>query len=440
MAINYLRRVQARYQPQGQSDVSRGIAAGEAVGKLLGGLGTAIKGAQQDALANQLMNTQNAPRAALVNSGGPQPSQQDGTDSGDPDADLSTDLPENVSQAAGGSAPVLNQAVAAQRLSSPGTVDPNADLSTDLPDIVSPTQSVQVPASPSLGINAAIPASTTYSGTGTDPTLASNVAAAQLSSPQPSAQPTGTTVAPGVSTAGTKPYSGGVAGLSVLEKVQQMQAAKDSAGTTQQEAALRIADMKAKATGTGQYSLNAAIQRAQLAAAQAKALAAGQPKTAKVDKNAPPTNFTGEPVTDDSQLNNFVDKQYGSGTSTAISNLVSDGSGPDAAAVKGPDGKPVIDPLTGQPKIASNLSVPLSKNQSGAVTKSANVSLQDLQTIVKQKNALRKKQGLSLYRVPGEDQSLGTITNPYPITSKLDMASRASNSYARLNGQTYQIP
>ena len=47
MAINYLRRVEALRQNQGQSDVSRGIAAGEAVGKLLGGLGTAIQGAQK---------------------------------------------------------------------------------------------------------------------------------------------------------------------------------------------------------------------------------------------------------------------------------------------------------------------------------------------------------------------------------------------------------
>ena len=444
MAINYLRRVQARYQGQGQSDVSRGIAAGEAVGKLLGGLGDAIKGAQKDALANKLMNTEDAPRAALVSTGGPQPGgpQPAGVDSGDPNADLSTDLPENVSQSVGGSAPILNQAIAAQQLSgSPGTVDPNADLSTDLPDIVSPTQSVQVPASPSLGINTDAPASTAYSGTGTDPALASNVAAAQLSNAQPSAQSaTRPAMAPGVSTAGTAPHTGGVAEMELMQKMQQMQAAKASAGSAQQEAALRLQDLKDKAAGTGNYSTEGALKRAQLLKAQADAIAAGKPDTVKVDKNAPPANFNGEPVTDDNQLNNFVDKQYGAGTSTAITNLISDGSGADAAAVKGADGKPVIDPLTGQPKIASNLSVPLSKNQSGAVTKSANVSLPDLQTIVRQKNALRKKQGLSLYRVPGEDQSLGTITNPYPITSKLDMASRASGTYARLNGQTYRVP
>ena len=179
---SYLHRVQAINRNQQPNDVERGMQVGQQVGKLLGGLSEAIKGAQKDALANKLMNTVDAPRAGLVSSGGPQPGSSQGVDSGDPNADLSTDLPSDVSQTIGGSAPVLNQAVAAQRLSgSPGTVDPNADLSTDLPDIVSPTQSVQVPASPSLGINPDTPASTAYSGTGTDPTLASNVAAAQLS-------------------------------------------------------------------------------------------------------------------------------------------------------------------------------------------------------------------------------------------------------------------
>ena len=118
-----------------------------------------------------------------------------------------------------------------------GTVDPNADLSTDLPDIVSPTQSVQVPASPSLGINPDTPASTAYSGTGTDPTLASNVAAAQLSNAPAPAQPS---PAPGVSTAGTKPHTGGVQELELMKEMQAMQLQKASAATTQQSAALEI--------------------------------------------------------------------------------------------------------------------------------------------------------------------------------------------------------
>ena len=431
MAINYLRRVQARYQGQGQSDVSRGIAAGEAMGKLLGNLGTAIKGAQQDALANQLMNTQNAPRAALVSTpGGPQPSQQGGTDSGDPDADLSTDLPENVSQAAGGSAPVLNQAVAAQRLSSPGTVDPNADLSTDLPDIVSPTQSVQVPASPSLGINTNAPASTTYSGTGTDPTIASNVAAARLSSPQPSAQPTQPTVAPGVSTAGTKPYSGGVAGLSVLEKVQQMQAAKASAGSAQQEAALRLADMKAKATGTGQYAMNAALQRAQLLAAQTKAL---NPKTAVVKpEDIPITNLDQEPVNNQAQLNKHVDTIYGKGASAGIASTIM-----EPAMIDDPKNPGTQIPNPNAPQVsADGQTVTV-----GPKNKRITMPIGTAQTLVKQQNSLNYKQKQPLLRVPGEDQTQGSQENPYPVKSKLDMVSRASGTWVRLpGGQIAQVP
>ena len=115
----YLRRVQAINRNQQPNDVERGLQVGQTIGKLLGGLGDAIKGYQKDQLANKLMNTMDAPRAGLVSSGGPQPSQQ-GTDSSDPNADLSTDLPSDVSQTIGGSAPVLNQAVAAQQLSGSG--------------------------------------------------------------------------------------------------------------------------------------------------------------------------------------------------------------------------------------------------------------------------------------------------------------------------------
>ena len=45
-------------QPQSQGDAERGLAVGASIGKLLGGLGTAIKDARQDAVANQLMTDQ----------------------------------------------------------------------------------------------------------------------------------------------------------------------------------------------------------------------------------------------------------------------------------------------------------------------------------------------------------------------------------------------
>ena len=440
MAINYLRRVQALRQNQGQSDVSRGIAAGEAVGKLLGGLGTAIQGAQKDAVANRLMNTMDAPRAALVSTpggpqpGGPQPSQ--GVDSGDPDADLSTDLPENVSQSIGGNAPILNQAIAAQQLSgSPGTVDPNADLSTDLPDIVSPTQSVQVPGDAAMpsGTGAGAPQggspTTTYSGTGIDPTLASNVAAARLSSVPAPAQPA---LAPGVSTAGTSPHTGGVAEMDLMQKMQQMQAAKASAGSAQQEAALRLADAQAKASGTGQYSLNAAIQRANLAAAQAKVL---QPKTAKTstkpDPNAPDVDLTQSPVANQAQLVKAYESIHGTGSFAKAMSAFN-----EPAQIPNPN-------IPGQMMDNPNAPVTTANTVSfGPAAKRTNLPISEAQTFTKQANALRLKQGLSLLPVPGEnDQSLGSKTNPYPVKTKLDALSRPHGSWVRTStGQIALVP
>ena len=43
---------------QGGGDAERGLAVGASIGKLLGGLGSAIKDARQDAVANQLMTSQ----------------------------------------------------------------------------------------------------------------------------------------------------------------------------------------------------------------------------------------------------------------------------------------------------------------------------------------------------------------------------------------------
>ena len=429
MAINYLRRVQARYQGQGQSDVSRGIAAGEAVGKLLGNLGTAIRGAQKDALANKLMNTVDAPRAALVNSGGPQPSQSQGVDSGDPDADLSTDLPQDVSQSIGGSAPILNQAVAAQRLSDPGTVDPNADLSTDLPENVSSTQSVQVQASPSgAGINMDTPASTAYSGTATDPTIASNVAAARLSSLQPTARPL---LAPGVSTAGTRPHTGGVQELDLMKEMQAMQQAKATAALAAQKNALDMADRQAEASGTGRYAMDAAIKRAQLAAAQNRALHPAGNKPVDLEKNPPPaTNLDSEPVLNQTQLV----KHYGKNVVEDMTDALS-----IPPTIKDAQGNDIPNPEAPATVGDSLQYGPAKKDGTGR----NNIPLSDAAILTKQLNSIRKKAGQPLLRVPGEtDLNLGrTPDNPYPIQSKLDMFSRAKGTWVRLpSGQIAQVP
>ena len=99
MPSSYLHRVQAINRNQNVNDVQRGMEIGQEVGKMLGGLSQAIKGAQADSAANQLMTQQNIsaqPGAGVTQDlgtldGGPQPAAQGGAPKGqlmsDPDPD-----------------------------------------------------------------------------------------------------------------------------------------------------------------------------------------------------------------------------------------------------------------------------------------------------------------------------------------------------------------
>ena len=89
----YFKAVAARRYPDTGNDMQRGMQAGQQVGKLLGSLGSAIQGARKDAAANALMNQQAAASGQFT----------------DPGADLSTDLPEDVSPAIGGIATTPEQ-------------------------------------------------------------------------------------------------------------------------------------------------------------------------------------------------------------------------------------------------------------------------------------------------------------------------------------------
>jgi hypothetical protein len=424
MAINYLRRVQARYQPQGQNEVSQGIAAGEAVGKLLGNLGTAIQGAQKNALANKLMNTVDAPRAALVNTGGPQPGgpqPSQGVDSADPNADLSTDLPEDVSQSVGGTAPILNQAVAASRLSQPsGNTGPDPD-----PD---PTGQVIYPSGGGINMDAQ-PTYVTQDmpDTSQQPgqVIAQTKAANSLT--QPAAQPS---IAPGVSTAGTSPHTGGVAELGMMKEQQQMEAAKATAAATAQKNALSLADAQAKASGTGRYAMDAAIKRAQLLAAQTKAL---NPKTAVVKpEDMPINNINDGPVDNQGQLNKYVDTKWGKGAAAGITSTVM-----NPEMIDDPKNPGTQIPNPNGPQVsADGKSITV-----GPKNKRITMPIGTAQTLVKQQNSLNYKQKQPLLRVPGEDQTQGSQENPYPVKSKLDMVSRASGTWVRLpSGQIAQVP
>jgi hypothetical protein len=66
----FYKSVQPRRQVDtGSNDVERGLQVGQSIGKLLGGFGDAIKQARQDAVANQLMDTQaiaNQPGAGVT--------------------------------------------------------------------------------------------------------------------------------------------------------------------------------------------------------------------------------------------------------------------------------------------------------------------------------------------------------------------------------------
>ena len=77
----------------------------------------------------------------------------------------------------------------------------------------------------------------------------------------------------------------------------------------------------------------------------------------------------------------------------------------------------------------------------------AKIPIGDAQTFVKQQNALRIKQGLSPFRVPGEESDYqgnmvgATAANPYPAQNNLDVYSRAPGTWVRLpNGKIAQVP
>lgn len=127
---------------------------------------------------------------------------------------------------------------------------------------------------------------------------------------------------------------------------------------------------------------------------------------------AAPVRIGTEPVTDQGQLTNHFDATYGKGSfSKVMSNL--DTAKPDGDYfMVGPSGKEI--------RIPHN----------------------DAQTYAKQLNALRLKQGLTPFPVPGEDPSLGNSqTNPYPTTNNLDVHSRPPGSWVRLpDNRIAQVP
>ena len=212
----YLRRVNAANRNlTGQSDMERGWDFGSKIGTSLSG---AIQSYQKDQLANKLMNTMDAPRAALVsapNTGGPQPAQGD-----------------------------------------QNTVDPNADLSTDLPEDVSSQLSTPSGAgtftNPSTGNIEPLQGGDSISGTNTSNVLSDSVAASKAAQTLPAvtvsgqAPPTPNALPAGLNVKGTAPHRGGVAELALMKEGLELQSQKAT-----------IADKLAEAAGTGRYAAKA---------------------------------------------------------------------------------------------------------------------------------------------------------------------------------------
>jgi hypothetical protein len=386
----YYPRVYPNRQTAESDDVQRGMLIGSAFGKDLQGLGAALaKGIQeqrQNQIANQLMNTEDAPRAALVSpggqtvatGGGPQP---DGGDTVDPNADLSTDLPEDVSS-------VISTRAAAPTYTNPSTGN---------------VESIQGPGYDDQ----------TISGTNTSQLLSDNIAQTRAANSL-STKFVPNTIAPGVSTAGTAPHTGGVQELDLRKEMLAQRLA-------QAKATADAADRQAEASGTGRYALEAAQKRATLEKTQME-IAAGKNKPAKEEKNPPAVNIGSEPVTDQNQLSKHFDGIYGNGT---FSDVMSSLSNPDTAPQEIKDSNGVTTAVTVGPE-KNRITIPIG----------------DAQTYVKQQNVLRLKQGLSAFRVPGEDQSVGaTAANPYPAKTNLDVYSRAPGTWVRLpNGKVAQVP
>lgn len=384
MPLRYRPYFPRRAVQQGGSDVERGLSIGSQIGKGLGGLAQAIKGAQdsarQDALANRLMNTQDAPRAALVSPG------------------------------------------------SAGTVDPNADLSTDLPEDVS--SAISTPNTP------------------LDPGTYSNPATGNIEPLQGGDQGdqgvirgtatdyTPNVIPPGVSTAGTSPITGGVAEMKMRQEFGKS-ALEDQINKA------RLADLQAKAAGTGSYAVQppSELDTARLAEIKARTAAIGQKKPGAVADEEPVSIGT-EPVTNQAQLVKSFDGLYGKNSFADVIGSIHTPPPPPPDPNQPIDSKAPTAESVGAPVEVKDANGNVTAVTVGPRNKRITIPIETAQKYVKQQNALNIRQGLPAYRVPGEDQSVGaTQNNPYIAKNNLDVYSRAPGTWIRLpNGKVAQVP
>jgi hypothetical protein len=382
----YYPRVYPQRQTAETDDVQRGMQIGSAFGKDIQGLGTAlaqgIQEARKNALANQLMDEQSIseqPGAGQTFSLGKLGDDGSGGSSG------------------AGTAQDLGTLPADQTFTNPatGNVEPltSQGPGDDLSQAIAAARLQGSSSAPTIGsadLNQAIGASRAASSlSGSDFTL------------NPSDYTGGTAFGDkggGPGTVGGLIHTGGVQEWDLRKAMlaQQLQQAAAKA---------KAADAQAEASGTGRYALETAQKRATLEKTQME-IAAGKNKPGKEEKNPSAVNIASEPVIDQNQLSKHFDGIYGNGT---FSDVMSSLSNPDTAPQEIKDSNGVTTAVTVGPE-KNRITIPIG----------------DAQSYVKQQNALRLKQGLSAFRVPGEDQSVGaTAGNPYPAKSNLDVYSRA---------------
>jgi hypothetical protein len=371
MALRYRPYMPRRAAQTQGSDVERGMQIGSQIGKGLGSLGEAIQKAQAQAKQDALANQ-------LMNAG---PTGQDPTPQflgkiggGGPE-DLGT-LPADTSST------FTNPAT--------GNVEPLQTGDDNAP--------IQMPAS-----------------TGSGPTVGS-----QMDQPATSTDISGDLTLPtsdGLGpTVGSLIHSGGLAEMKLRQAMQKSVLADAIQQATLGKTQAQTADVLARTAGTGRYVPKPAAPA----------------KPGKPAPVGPAVNIGSEPVTDQDQLNKYIEKTYGSGSASQLASSIN-----EQPTIPDPDDPSKMIPNPRSPVITSDtVSVPVGKN------KNITMRLDEAQTYVKQANALRLKQGLSAYRVPGEDQTVGaTADNPYIAKNNLDVYSRAPGTWIRLpNGKVAQVP
>jgi hypothetical protein len=389
--------------------VNRGLQVGAEVGKLLGGLAGAIKGAQKDAIANRLMDEQ----SLAGQQGAPGVAQDLGTlPSDDGSTSAATDNAQTPTTQDLGTLPQRNAAP------SLGINPDIAATSTDTSDAVGDTDLAQAIAAAKLGGGPTV-------GSAAPPTSTTTTQAAPLSSSGDFTLNASDYAGAGPKALGSTIHTGGVQELDLQKEILAQQMQKQEMASSK----ARAADLLAEQQGTGRFAIDAATKRAQLANIQSE-MRARDTKPKAGEKNPPAVNVDSEPVIDQNQLNGHINKIYGPNAAEGMASTLN-----EPQTMVDPDTKMTV-PNPNAPVVTGTTVTVGPKN------KRVTMPLEEAKVYAKQANALRIRNGLPVYPVPGEtDTTLGTKLNPYPTRNNLDVAARPPGSWVILpNKKIAQVP